>query len=235
MQAMFEVVLYATLAVIMVVVLWSVLGQQVGRGPDEDTKPEDIFGTTQDFKPEEKRPVLPETAMAAAVSPVALSATPLDALRAREPGFDPRVFEDQATTAYSMVLEAFASGDRDTLELLLTPRMAGIYNEAIADRERQELTQVTDILRVVDAEITDTRVDGDTGQLDVRFRSELSSALVDAVGQPVLGDPDIVAKVREVWTFERELGSDDPTWRLSDVAPEEGDALPADPAPDTTE
>ena len=227
---MFELVFYGTLAVVMVVVLWSVLGQQVGRGPDETTKPEDIFGTTEDFKPAERRP-----ALAVVDGGIGVEPTPGDALRARDPDFSERVFEDQATTAYSMVLEAFASGDRDTLAMLLTPRMAELYGSAIDDRETQNLTQVTDILRVSDTSIQDVRVDGDRAEIDVRYRSELSSAMVDSVGQPVLGDPDIVAKVSEVWTFERDLNVAEPDWKLSDVAPEEGDALPADPAPDTTD
>ena len=230
----YEIVLYAALAVIVLTVLYSVLGRQIGHGTDKDQKPEDIFGTTRDVEP---RPVA-----AAAVAPESaadetrFSGEPdyMAALRAADPGFDTRQFLDGATTAYSMVLEAFAAGDRDTLAMLLTPRMEGIYADAIANRERQELTQVTDVVAVKNAKMEDGRVNGKTAELDVRFHSELSSALVDAVGQPVQGDPDLIANVREVWTFTRDLRSDDPTWKLSDVAPEEADEdLSADPAPDT--
>ena len=230
---MFEVVLYATLATIVCVVLYSVLGQQVGRGPDEGAGPEDIFGTTRDM--DEPRANLRggSAPVLAAAPTVGAQATPVDRLRARDPEFDPRVFIDQATTAYGMVLEAYASGDRDTLGMLLTPEVNALYAKAIDDRERQDLTQVTDILRIADAEIEGVDIAGDQAQVEVKFTSEIASALVDSVGQPVLGDPDLVANVSEVWTFVRDLGSDDPAWLLSDVAPEEGDALPADPAPDT--
>ena len=230
---MFEVVLYATLAVIVCVVLFSVLGQQVGRGPDEDTKPEDIFGTTRDM--DEPRPGRAAFA-APAVAAAAVDTADLkgeELLRAKDPSFDRGEFLDNAVTAYSMVLEAFAEGDRDTLAMLLTPRMQGLYNDAIETRERQELTQVTDVLSIAKPVIEDVRVVGRRGEVDVRFASELSSALVDAVGQPVQGDPDLVASVTEVWTFERDVRSDDPAWYLADVAPEEGDDLAADPAPDT--
>jgi len=232
MRLMFEIVLWATLAVIVCVVFFSVMGQQVGRGPDDNTRPEDIFGTTKDMDGAKTR----TNGMAAApvlsvVDGVELKGLAL--LQSRDPSFDPRQFMDQATTAYSMVLESFATGDRDTLAMLLTPRMQGIYGKAIDDRERQELTQVTDVLRVRKPSIEDARLEGKTAEVDVRFSSELSSALVDAVGQPVMGDPDMVAKVQEVWTFERKIGSDDPAWYLADVAPEQGDDLAADPAPDT--
>ena len=251
MERMYEVVLYATLAVIVCTVLYSVLGRQIGRGPDEggpDLKgPE---GTTQDFKPKVVEPkrsdkrserlsegvVAPLAGAGAVAAPAGLAA-----ILAAEPDFTEVDFLDTATEAYSMVLEAFAAGDRETLGFLLTPRMLEIYTDAIESRERQELTQVTDILRIARPKLLDARApqkgNAREAEIDVAFTSELSSALVDAVGQPVQGDPDLVATVREVWTFSRRLGSDDPAWLLSDVAPEtaDGDAggLEADPAPDT--
>ena len=232
---MYDVLLYATLAVIVCTVLFSVLGRQIGRGPGDDshapTRPEDVFGTTRDFTPD--RAATGE-AVVAPLSTLADAPAGVEAIRARDPEFDPAVFKDGATTAYSMVLEAFAEGDRDTLDMLLTPRMVDIYARAIADREAQNLTQVTDILRITDVDILAARLQGSEGEVDVAFHAELSSALMDSVGQAALGDPDVVANVREVWTFTRDLDSSDPTWRLADVAPEEGDALPADPAPDTT-
>jgi predicted lipid-binding transport protein (Tim44 family) len=229
---MFEIVLWATLAVIVCVVFFSVMGQQVGRGPDEDAKPEDIFGTTKDMDTD--RPAKASMAAAPVLSLVeGAELTGADKLKQRDPSFDPRQFLDQATTAYSMVLESFASGDRDTLAMLLTPRMQEIYGGAITDRDAQDLTQVTDVLRVGKPSIEDVRIAGKTSEVDVKFSAELSSALVDRVGQPVQGDPDLVAKVNEVWTFERKIGADDPAWYLADVAPETGDELEADPAPDT--
>ena len=236
----YEIVLYAALAVIVLTVLYSVLGRQIGHGTDEDTKPEDIFGTTRDVEP---RPVAPASsasiaAEADSADEVSFGGEPdyMTALRSADPDFDAGQFLDGATTAYSMILEAFAAGERDTLAMLLTPRMEEIYGGAIDDRERQELTQVTDVVAVRSAKLHGGRVGGRAAELDVHFHSELSSALVDAVGQPVQGDPDLIANVREVWTFTRDLRSSDPTWRLSDVAPEESDEdLPADPAPDTKE
>ena len=232
MGSMFDIVLYATLAVIVCVVFYSVLGRQIGRGPDEDARPEDIFGTTRDFTPEARS----QGGVVVPLHDEGEAPTGVAAIAARDPEFSPRVFLDQATTAYSMVLEAFAAGDRDTLDMLLTARMQSLYSDAIADREIKLLTQVTDVLRIATVDIVDARVDGSMAEVDVAFGAELSSALVDQEGVPVAGDPDMVAKVREVWTFSRDLGSSDPAWFLSDVAPEEtegGEELAADPAPDS--
>ena len=64
-------------------------------------------------------------------------------------------------------------------------------------------------------------------------KSDLTSALLDEEGNVVQGDPDVLSSIAEIWTFERNLKQSDPTWRLADVAPSEGDELEADPSPDT--
>jgi len=49
-----------------------------------------------------------------------------------------------ATAAYSMILEAYANGDRELLSDLLTDETYAIYDAAITAREEAEQTQITD-------------------------------------------------------------------------------------------
>ena len=81
--------------------------------------------------------------------------------------------------------------------------------------------------------IKEAVLEGKMARIEVLYESELTSALMDKEGNVVQGDPDILSSVSEVWTFERNVKSSDMNWRLSDVAPSEGDALEADPTPDT--
>ena len=223
---MVEVVLYAALAVIICVVFYSMLGKSVGRGPDDAFKPDEIFGSDE---------ARPRTELAAQpVDGPADDGTGLSAIAQADASFSPARFIDGAKTAYSMILEAFASGDRDTLRSLLTNDTYAVYDAAIADREARELTQVTDLGRLKTAQIVSGRVEGGEAIIRVLYEAEIDSALRDAQGALVEGDPDMLASIAEHWTYVREVGSDDPTWRLADVEPSEGDALPADPTPDTT-
>ncbi len=70
------------------------------------------------------------------------------------------------------------------------------------------------------AEIAGAEVHGKTGQIAVRFVSQLITVTRDAAGAVVDGSPDQVAEVTDVWTFARQLGSRDPNWQL--VATEAG-------------
>jgi predicted lipid-binding transport protein (Tim44 family) len=51
-------------------------------------------------------------------------------------------------------------------------------------------------------------------ELTVRFASELTSVARNAAGDVVEGDPKEVRRQRDVWTFARKMGSNDPNWQL---------------------
>lgn len=227
---MFDVILYAAIAVIICVAFYSVLGKSVGRGSDDSLSPDDIFGQKTS-----------EAANDQTATEVALRAdeagenSGLSAIARAEPGFSPARFIDGAKSAYSMILEAYATGDRETLQSLLTDEVQAVYDAAITAREEQNLTQTTDLGSLRSTQIKGARVEEGLAYIRVLYEADIASALRNEEGDLVEGDPDILSSISEYWTYVRELGSSDPTWRLSDVEPSEGDALPADPTPDTTD
>jgi len=217
---MYEVILYAAIATIVCVMLYTVLGKSVGQGPESGLDAKKMLGANGK-----------EPAIIAPVNDEPPSG--LDAIAKMDPNFSPAFFIDGAKAAYSMILEAFAAGDREQLKSLLTPDVYRVYAQAIEDREAQNLTQVTDLGRLRKTSIKDAALNGKIAIISVLYESELTSALMDKEGNVVQGDPDILSSVSETWTYERDLKSSDPNWRLSDVAPSEGDDLAADPSPDT--
>lgn len=217
-----DVILYAAIATLVCVMLYSVLGKSVGQGPESAIDPKNFMGGNDDGDKS------PEPRRESDQGIPGLS----DIMNA-DRDFSPAGFLDGAKGAYSLILEAFAEGNREQLKDLLTPDVYEVYDAAITGREEQNLTQVTDLARLKDARIVDAEKAGSAARVSVEFDAELSSALMDADGQTVEGDPDMLASVSEVWTFERKLKSKDPNWLLSDVAPSDGDALEADPTPDT--
>lgn len=219
MTDMYQVVLYAAIATIVCVMLYSVLGKSVGQGPEADL---DLFKN-------KKKPQL-------SLVPPTEDNTPktgLDAIAQADNNFSPASFMEGAKAAYSMILEAFASGDKDQLKDLLTKDVYAVYEEAINAREADKLTQVTDLGRLRRASIQDSDLKGKIAKISVLYEAELTSALINSEDEVVQGDPDVLSSISEVWTFERKLNASDPNWRLSDVAPSEGDDLDADPTPDT--
>lgn len=214
--------------------LRSVLGTRTGN----ERRPGDPFAGRPQQKPEQgsdkvvplpQRPSEPQRAtaqpaaddpepdakrwagVAEADSPVA---TGLDAIVAAEAGFDGRAFVGGAREAYEMIVTAFAGGDRKTLKPLLAREVFESFSAAIADRENRGDTVESHFVSIDKSEIVAASVAGRTGQITVRFVSQLISATRDKAGAVIDGSPTEIADLVDVWTFARELNARDPNWRL---------------------
>lgn len=216
-----EVILYAAIATIVCVMLYSVLGKSVGKGPDEPL----TFGRNE----AQSTPAVVEAV------PTGSTIPGVDNIMRLESGFTPNGFITGAKGAYAMILEAFAQGDKDQLAMLLTADVYSVYEKAVDEREEQGLRQVTDLARLKSAEIVMGETEGKDMKVSVRYQADLASALVNEEGETVQGDPNVLASINEVWTFTKKAGSKDPNWKLADVAASTGDELAADPTPDTSE
>jgi len=221
-----EIILYVVLTIVVVAMLYSVLGKNVGQGPESPVNPEEIM---KQFSSASDKPAAPPSFEGPAAEGLA-------AIAAAENGFTEGDFLDKAKMAYGMILEAFADGDKNALEGLLNTDVKGAYFGAIDARLKKGLTQTTDLARLISAEITGASRTGKTGYIDVAYKAELATALLDKDGKIVDGDLDVLSRVSEVWSYERKLGSKSPAWILSAVNPHEvegGDDEGPDHSPDT--
>ena len=112
-----------------------------------------------------------------------------------------------------MIVTAFAAGDRPTLRALLSDDTYAGFEQAIAAREAAGETQRTDIRAVTQVAIEAADLRGSTADITVRFVSDQVNLRSDAQGGIVLGS-DGVTEIIDVWTFQRDLATNDPTWRL---------------------
>ena len=51
-------------------------------------------------------------------------------------------------------------------------------------------------------------------ELTIKFVGELTSVVRNAEGEIVEGNPNEIKRQRDVWTFARVMGTDDPNWKL---------------------
>jgi predicted lipid-binding transport protein (Tim44 family) len=221
---MYEVILYAAVATIVCIVLYSVLGKSAGQDPSEKLN---IKTTPRSKKNNKHNPPNTKTTQAKEVS------GGLNKIKSIDASFTTSDFIDGAKAAYSMILEAFAEGDKETLKTLLTSKVYKVYTNEIKKREEGKLKQVTDLVRLLEATVKSIKVNGKTATIEVVYKAELSSALFDGDNNLIQGDPDLLALISETWSYKKDLTSTKLNWLLSDVYPNEGDILAADPTPDT--
>ena len=205
-------VIFAGIALLLVLRLRSVLGKRVGF-----EKPPFQPGAAPGFQP---GPVidgqaLPVSAPGRSIpNPHSDVGQRLMQIVNRDPQFDPPQFLTQAEAAFRSIVTAFANSDRATLQSLLTPHVYETFNAAIAARGETGGHQRTEIKSILSAGIEDAQISGSLAAVVVRFVSAQSTQQLDAAGNPAPGSVE-QADICDIWTFEHDLRGQDPAWRLA--------------------
>ncbi len=126
--------------------------------------------------------------------------------------FDVYKFLRATQDAFVFIVESFADGDRETLQDLLGKEVYEAFESAITAREKAGEQMMAEIQSIQKSEICEARLDGKTALITVRFWAEEISVTKDGDGNVIAGHPDKTIKMRDVWTFSRDLKSRDPRW-----------------------
>lgn len=199
--------------------LWAVLGTRTGheRQPTEvlsPAKPSTPATAPDTAEPEtglaaERKPVW--SGIAAEGSPLAQA---LEKLGDADPQFNAKAFLAGARTAYEMVSEAFAAGNKQPLKNLLSPDVLDGFSKAIDARQASKQRLDYRFIGFEKAEITDAELDGKRAVIDVKFVPQIISATYDAAGTLLDGDPQAVRQTSDIWSFERDVSQSNPNWRV---------------------
>jgi predicted lipid-binding transport protein (Tim44 family) len=194
----FELIILAALAGVVLFQLYAVLGRRVGRGPEDLPQPAPSVG-------DPTRALAPPTEESAPLTGVA-------AVRARDPSFDISRFLSGARAAYTMIVRAYAAGDRATLKPLLSGEVMAGFEAGIAKREAEGRSEEVEFLQTPRADLESAGVVGDLAKASVRFLAEIRNRSKGPEGEAVDDH-----RAAEVWTFQRNLKSRDPNWTLIHV------------------
>jgi predicted lipid-binding transport protein (Tim44 family) len=207
-----DLVLFGMIAAFLVLRLRSILGKRTGferPAPPVQQAPLRPAAPVIDAKAEPAVPPATQ-AMPDAASPTGQA---LAGMRAIDRSFDPAGFLAGADQAFRMIVAAFAAGDRPALRSLLGDETYAAFEQAISAREKAGEKQVSEIKAIQNLSIDSAALKGRIGQVTARIVSDQVSYTQDANGRPLTGT-DAVTEITDLWTFERDLGQPDPTWRL---------------------
>ncbi len=190
----FEWIILAALAAVVLYQLYATLGRRVGRQPEDAPAVVPASVGARDLKAPE-------------APPEALSG--LAALRARQSDFDVGHFLSGARQAYEMIVKAFAAGDRETLKPLLSADVMANFETAIAAREAAGRTEKAEFLVTPRTDLDSIAVEGDVATAKVRILAEIRTRSTSAEGEAVDD-----RRTADLWTFQRDLKSKNPNWTL---------------------
>ena len=212
-NSIIQLLVLAGIAIFLILKLRGVLGTRDGFEGQSQPAPLPSGKARRDFEVIEGGPDRDITDHAAEGSD---SAKALAAMKLVEPSFSVSGVLQGARGAYEMILTSFAKGEMDKIRPFLAPDVEQSFEAVLADRKARGLTVSSDFIGLRELALQSAQFDrsDNTAEITVRFVGELVSATRDNAGQVIEGDPKSARKQRDIWTFERKMGADDPNWQL---------------------
>jgi len=144
------------------------------------------------------------------------AARALAAMKGVDGSFNVREFLGGARAAYEMILMAFERGDLAAVKPFISADVYDAFAEVVEERERKGLRVEATFVGISDLALKDASFDRQSreAEISVRFVGEMTSAVRDRAGDIVEGSTTEIKRQRDVWTFARTMGSQDPNWIL---------------------
>lgn len=132
-----------------------------------------------------------------------------------DPDFTPKSFIDGAKLAYEMIVDGFAKGEKAALKDLLTKDVYEGFVAAIDARAASGQTVDSRFVGIDKADLKALELNGKRASITMKFVSEIISVTRAKDGTVIEGDPQEIREITDVWTFERDISSRDPNWKLA--------------------
>ena len=214
------IIILALVALFIGLRLYSVLGERTGHEQQPILKPADPDARVE-------RPAVPvATAPQAAPDSNDLAYLPtagpgVRALLAADPTFDVARFLDGAQAAYRMILEAFWSGDLDKVRSHVDDNVYEAFNSSVEQRKSEGLVLANRLVHIDQAVISAAALERTVAFVTVRFEADIAAVTRNKDGEVVAGSMSDAVQTRDLWTFRRDIASNDPNWLLVETDEEE--------------
>ena len=135
--------------------------------------------------------------------------------------FNEKTFVKGAEAAYEIIINAFAQSDRKTLKPLLTKDLYKSFDDVIKERSVKKITSDMTFIGIKETKVLDVNVVGSVHRVKTKFVSEIVNCLKNDKGEVIEGNSEQIKLVTDVWVFQKDLKSSDPTWYLTELSSEE--------------
>ena len=209
-----DILIFAVIAVLLVLRLRSVLGQRTGyEEPGENQAKEGFVDKKNTQIPFPK--VVDKSAK--------ISGSGLEILRRADRQFNENEFIQGATAAFNMVLTAFAEGDQAQLKRLLSYELLQSFMQTIHDRTAAKETLEIIVNEIKEVSILNVEIAESVASITVHFHTTQTRIARDE-HRNIMDDSDTEPReFVDIWTFERDLTLADPNWKLSETESADND------------
>ncbi len=223
MNQLIEIVFFAALAAYLFFRLWSVLGRNTAEDEDRQEQKQqklEEMGSDNNIISLPARPQKPQVENDPYADLPPGIREGLRQLQEKDSTFDLDDFLKGARYAFSMIVEAFAKGDRETLKELLYPEVYDSFRSALDSREAAHQTMETIIEKINRIEIDSIEIQDNQVNITLRYKTHQIITTSDKDGNIIDNPARISLPMTDIWTFSRPIGSDNPNWFLASTRAE---------------
>ena len=164
-------------------------------------------------KPQKNKPAHESDIYLQSLADPAIAATIAD-IKKIDSQFNATGFLQGAKMAYEMVFDAFAKGDKKTLEMLLDKPIYDTFAREIDAQQQEARKTESTLVSIKPRDIVQAALMGNKARLAVKFESEQVSLVKDAEGKIIEGDASISHLMDDEWVFERDVSAKNPNWKI---------------------
>ena len=200
-----DIIIFAVIAVLLVLRLRSVLGQRTGydEQPSRDERPDNGSAEVISIDPNRRSGVGDGHGLAV--------------LKKADRQFSEKQFLGGAAGAFEMILSAYAEGDLAKLKRLLSYELLQSFSQSVQQRASDGETLAISLDELRDLRIVDAKVFDNIASVTVEFQSTQTRTLTDGDGNVIEDEDTGTRDLIDIWTFERDLTLDDPNWKLAET------------------
>ena len=135
-----------------------------------------------------------------------------------DPTFDEKEFLKGAQNFFEMVIDCFVKGNLNDILKYIDDKLIKNFQVAIDERLHEK-----EILKIKIVKINSIKIKKVTNfknflRLSVLFETEQIKVLKDKNEKVIDGNPKKSILVKDLWTFEKEIGSTDMNWKLVETS-----------------
>ncbi|AKK20154.1 Tim44/TimA family putative adaptor protein [Candidatus Liberibacter africanus] len=135
--------------------------------------------------------------------------------------FDPKDFLNNARGSYEMIVDSFFDRKINKIEKLVDSKVYQDFNDSLAEQQTKEKNVKSSLVGIDDFKIINASIEDNTLYITIRIVGQFISASYDKDNALISSDPEIFGKVIDIWTFSKNISSNNPNWILISTKPGE--------------
>ena len=135
-----------------------------------------------------------------------------------DPTFNEKEFLKGAQNFFEMVIDCFVKGNLSNITNYIDDKLIKNFHSVIDERNEDNETLKIEIIEMKSIKIKEVKSVEDLIKISVVFETEQIKVLKDKKGKIIDGDPKNTILVKDLWTFEKNIQSDDLNWKLVETS-----------------